>query len=182
MNWINTGDIDPQQGTAFYRAAHIDETGDFNAEAIEVISERNVGGDEKRFLLRMGDFFLSGKNFNSALQTVGARLDGAQIVRGDGQGDDRFAVTSDEGLRELFIAGHAYGGLQGPEWEILAQIGKDDEYDQDRKFPGERHIYRAGTSIWAVIAHELPGFDLPEGIAAARPYRYDEPEEVGPGF
>lgn len=182
MDWINTGDINPQQGTAFYRAAQIDESGDFNAEAIEVISERDVGGDEKRFLLRMGDFFLARKNFESALQTVGARLEGTQIVR-DGAGEgERFAMTSEEGLRELFIAGHAYSGLQDPEWDLLIQIGKDEDYDQDRKFPGERHMYRHGTSVWAVIANELPGFELPEGVTAARPYRYDEPEEDGPGF
>ncbi|MBW3243682.1 hypothetical protein KUV57_13500 [Epibacterium sp. DP7N7-1] len=182
MDWINTGDINPLQGTAFYRKAQIDENGDFNAEAIEVISEQNVGGDEKRFLLRMGDFFLAKENFASALDTVGARLDGMQIIRDTADGNERILMTSEEGMRELFIAGYAYSGLQSPEWDLLIQIGKDEEYDQDRKFTGERHMYRAGTSVWAVIANELPGFELPEGVTSARPYRYDEPEEANPGF
>lgn len=179
MDWINTGDINPQQGTTFYRDPAFDAQGDFSAEVIEVINETAVGGDEKRLLLRQGMFFLSRENFASALATVGARLDGNEITRGDIEDGDRFEIRSEEGLRELFVAGHAYGGLQGPDLESLVQIGKDEPYDQDRKFPGERSFFRAGTSIWQILSAEMDAFPLPEGMPRARPYKVDEPEDDG---
>lgn len=167
--WVNTGDINPRSGTAFMREPEIDTRG-FRAECIETVSESNVGGDEKRILIRQGDVFLSRQNFESALDTVGARLEGSEIVRPDNYGNDaRFEIASEEGLRELFSAAHAYGGIEEDNLSALIQIGEDDPMDQDRRFPGDITVYPEGSSIWSIIENEASGFDYPHGKPPVSP-------------
>lgn len=162
MPWQNVGDINPS-GALLFQDANIDASGDFCADAVQSICETAIGGDEKRFILRRGDVFLSAKNFSSALDTVGARLEGSQIIRPGHHGDDEsFDISSTEGLRELFHAAHAFKGIEGPEYESFVQIGPDTEYDQPKKFGEDPIIYVEGTNLWAIIADRMEIPDLEE--------------------
>lgn len=177
MDWKNVGDANPRNGGKFFREAAIDRNGDFSAECIETINETVVGGDEKRVLIRQGVVFLSRDNFQDALETVGARLEGDEIVRpGHNADEERFLILSDEGLTELLQAAHAYAGIDDLHLETLVQIGEDDIYDQDRKFPGDITVYPHESSIWSIIEREANGFDYPHGKPPAEPLPVaDEP-------
>ena len=183
MSWMNVGDVNPQQGTLIYQDPEI-SNGDFTAEAIETVNERNVGGDESRFLIRRGTVYLAEENFASALETVGARIEGDEIVRPDHHGgEERFPIRSEEGMRELLIAAHAYGGIDDVDIESFVQIGPDTPYDQPRKFTGDLFVYRAGSSPWSVIAQEAEvgdEFEPAEGVPKARLVRVVEAEEDAP--
>ncbi|WP_027234121.1 hypothetical protein [Leisingera caerulea] len=179
MQWVHTGDIKPENGAAYVRNPEIDEGGDFSAEIIECIPETNVGGDEKRHLLRQGTVFLPRKSFKDALATVGARIDGDYIVRPGHHGpDERFAADSAEGLLELFHAAHAYGSVEA-EIEAVVQIGADQDYDQDRKFTGERCIFYHGSALESIIEQVMDGFDYPHGKPKARLLEVEEALEEG---
>lgn len=183
MSWMNVGDVNPQQGTLIYQDPEI-SNGDFTAEAIETVNEQNVGGDESRFLIRRGTVYLAAENFASALETVGARIEGDEIVRPDHHGgEERFQIRSEEGMRELLIAAHAYGGIDDVDVESFVQIGPDTPYDQPRKFTGDLFVYRAGSSPWSVIAQEAEvgdEFGPAEGVPKARLVRVVEAEEDAP--
>jgi len=169
MAWKNIGDMSPKAGALVVRDAALDD-GDFRAEAVETISESNVGGDESVILLRQGEIFLQARDFASALETVGATIKDGVISRPDHHGDlTHFAVDSDEGLRELTHAAHAYSGLADPEITSLVRIGFPTPYDQDPKFDGEMTFYPEDTNLWAIMRLELDGFD------------YVAPDEDTPG-
>ena len=156
MRWTNVGDINPTSGALLFQDAEIEASGDFSAEAIESICETAVGGDEGRFLLRRGTVYLAARNFASALETVGAKLEDGQIIRPDHHGGEtRFDMTSPEGLRELFQAAHAYGGIDVVDIEVFVQIGRDEPYDAPHKFGTDPVIFRKGTSLWAIMEREL---------------------------
>lgn len=177
MDWKNVGDANPRNGGKFFRDAAIDRNGDFSAECIETINESVIDGDEKRVLIRQGIVFLSRTNFQDALETVGARLEGDEIIRpGHHADEERFSVTSEEGRTELFHAAHAYAGIDDVHLESLVQIGEDDIYDRDRKFTGDITIYPYEASIWPIIEREANGFDYPHGKPPAEPLpAADEP-------
>jgi len=159
MAWTNIGDMSPKDGALVVRDAALDD-GDFRVEAVETISETNVGGDESVTLLRQGEIFLQERDFASALETVGATIKDGVISRPNHQGElDSFPVDSDEGLRELTHAAHAHSGIAEPEVTSLVRIGFPTPYDQDPKFDGEMTFYPEGTSLWAVMRLELEGFD-----------------------
>ncbi|MCW3784294.1 hypothetical protein [Defluviimonas salinarum] len=161
MGWINLGDIDPKCGTVLMRAESAEFDGDFRADAAESVPETCVGGDDAVFLLRSGTVFLSGKNIPSALATVGARLEGDTIVRPGHHGDEeRFPMTSAEGLREIFRAAHAFGGIDGIDISSLVRIGLPGRMDREPRFDGEITFYPEKTSLWAIMRRELDGFDL----------------------
>jgi len=158
MRWTNVGDINPTSGALLFQEAAIDASGDFSAEAAESICETSVGGDESRHLLRQGTVFLAARNFASALETVGARLDAAagKIIRADHHGGEvTVDLTSEDGLRELFQAAHAYGGIDNVNIEVYVQIGRDEAYDAPRKFGDDPIQYRRGTSLWTIMEQEL---------------------------
>ncbi len=158
MGWKNIGDISAKSGTLLVRDAELDDGG-FRVDAIETICETTVGGDDSTFLIRQGEVFLKARDFASALDTVGAKLDGDMISRPDHHGGiETFAVDSDEGLLELCHAAHAYGGIDDA-GTSLARIGFPTPYDQDPKFDGEITFYPEGTSLWAIMRLEMDGFD-----------------------
>jgi len=176
MTWRNVGDVNPLNGALLYQDPEI-SNGDFTAEAIETVSERNVGGDECRFLVRVGTVHLSAGNFASALGTVGARLEGDVIVRADHHGgEERFPVTSEEGLRELLIAAHAFGGIDNVDIETFVQIGEDSPYDLPKKFGENPTVYPGDANLWAVVAREAEVPDLPQaqGAPAVDPIDIDD--------
>jgi hypothetical protein len=180
MSWTNVGDVNPQQGALIYQDPEI-SNGDFTAEAIETVNEQAVGGDESRFLIRRGTVYLAEENFASALATVGARLEDEEIVRPDHNGgEERFPIGSEEGMRELLIAAHAFGGIDNVDIESLVQIDPYTPYDQPRKFTGDLCVYRAGSSPWSIIAQEAEvrdDFGPAEGVPKARLVRVVEAEE-----
>jgi len=162
MTWRNVGDVSPLNGALLYQDPEI-SNGDFTAEAIETVSERNVGGDECRFLVRVGTVHLSAANFPSALATVGAKLEGDTIIRTDHHGgEERFPITSEEGLRELLIAAHAFGGIDNVDIETFVQIGEDSVYDQPKRFAGDPTIYPGDANLWSVVAREAEVPDIPQ--------------------
>ena len=176
MTWKNVGDVSPLNGILLYRAPEISD-GDFTAEAIETISETNMGGDECRFLVRAGTVHLSAANFSSALATVGAKLEGDMIIRaGHHDGEERLPISSEEGLRELLIAAHGLGGIDNVDIETLVQIGEDSAYDLPKKFGEDPTIYSGDANLWAVVAREAEVPDLPQaqGAPAADPVDIDE--------
>lgn len=156
MHWTNVGDINPTSGALLFKDAKIEASGDFTAEAIESICESAVGGDEGRFLLRSGTVYLAARNFASALDTVGAKLEQGQIIRPDHHGGEmRFDLTSPDGLREMFQAAHAFGGIDVVDIEVFVQIGRDQPYDAPHKFGTDPVIFRSGTSLWTIMEREL---------------------------
>lgn len=163
--WQNMGDISPRAGTSLMRNPEIDVNGDFTSEIVETVPESNIGGDESRFLIRQGTLFLAAKNFASALDTVGAAIDGMSITRPDHHGgSERFDLTSDEGLKELFMAAKAYGGIE-PDIETFVKIGVETAYDQEQKFEGDVTVYPSNRSLWSIMRRELDGFDYrPEKV------------------
>lgn len=175
MPWQNVGDINAS-GALLFIDAEVNAAGDFSAEAVQSICETAIGGDEKRFILQRGEVYLAAKNFASALDVVGARLEDGQIVRPDHQGnDERFDIASPEGLRELFHAAHAYKGIEGPEYDSFVQIGPDTEYDQPKRLNDNPVIYAEGTCLWAIIADrmEIPDLEFAQGKTAV-PLPYDD--------
>lgn len=62
--WVNLGDINPEQGTLLIRNARV-EDGDFFADVVVVIPESDVDGSDRIFDLIQGDLFLAGKAFVS---------------------------------------------------------------------------------------------------------------------
>ena len=177
MTWKNVGDINPREGGKFVRNPEIGASGNFTAECIETINETTVGGDEKRILIRQGIVFLVEKNFQDALDTVGARLVGDEIVRPGHYGEEeRFPISSEEGLIEMFHAAHAYGGIDDLDLQVVVQIGEDEVYDQEKRFGDEVTVYPYESSIWAIIERETNGFDMPHGKPPAEPLpAADEP-------
>lgn len=176
MTWKNVGDVSPLNGALLYQDPEI-SNGDFTAEAIETISERNVGGDESRMLIRYGTVFLSAENFASALATVGASLEGDVIVRADHHGgEERFPISSEEGLREMLLATHAFGGIDNVDIETFVQIGEDSPYDLPKKFGEDPTVYPGDANLWAVVAREAEVPDLPQaqGAPAVDPIDIDE--------
>jgi hypothetical protein len=175
MDWTDVGDANPKGGVLLFRNAQIDASGDFEAEAVEAICETNVGGDECRFLLRRGTVFLSSVNLVSALKTVGASIFATTIARQGAHGDGAsFEVTSEEGLRVLFHAAHAYGGIDSVEIEALVQLGPDMASDLERKFEGDITLYNAGTSLWAILAEELELGDFEKSAGKPKPVRLQQ--------
>lgn len=166
--WINLGDVSPEQGTVLMRNAEI-INGAFEAEIVESICETAIGGDETRFLLRSGALYLDDRNMASALQTIGAKIDGRKITLEGGSDVD---MASDEGLITLFHAAQGSSNMD-VDCELLVKIGKAQAYDQDVKFDTERHgeflQVRAGTSLWSVMRNRLDGFDYhpPKVLSAA---------------
>ena len=67
------------------------------------------------FLLRKGDVFLARRDFASALDGIGHRLDGERIVSNQrdvaGLPESIFGMASPDGLRTLAEAAHAYGSM-----------------------------------------------------------------------
>lgn len=176
MTWKNVGDVSPLNGILLYQDPEI-SNGDFTAEAIETLSERNVGGDECRFLVRRGTVHLSAANFPSALDTVGARLEGDTIIRANHHGgEESFPISSEEGLRELLMAAHAFGGIDNVDIESFVQIGEDSPYDSPKKFGEDPTIYSGDANLWAIVAREAEVADLPQaqGAPAADPVDIDE--------
>lgn len=168
MDWKNYGDMDPRQGAFLVRNPSLDRNGDFTAECIETVCENNVGGDESRFMIRQGNIFLSAKNFASALDVIGSKLEDGVIVTPGHYGEDLFEkVNSEQGLAFLAGAAHAYAGIDDVEISALVQIGKDEVYDMDRKFEGDLNIYSKNSSLWAIMERELDGFTRPEGAGGA---------------
>jgi hypothetical protein len=175
MDWIDAGDVNPKSGALLFRDAKIDASGNFQAEAIESICETNVGGDECRFLLRRGTVFLSAENLVSALDTVGASIFATTITRPGHHGDDEsFDVASREGLREIFHAAHAYGGIDDVDIQALVQLGPDMASDLDRKFDGEITLYGAEASLWAIMAEELELGDFEKSAGKPKPVRLQQ--------
>lgn len=159
MAWINIGDMSPKSGALVVRDAELDD-GDFRVEAVETTSETSVGGDESVILLRQGEIFLQARDFASALEAVGATLKDGVISRPDHHGDlAHFGIDSDEGLRELTHAAHAYSGIAEADITSLVRIGFPTPYDQDPRFDGEMTFYPEGTSLWSIMRLELDGFD-----------------------
>lgn len=177
MDWTNVGDINPRSGALLFQDPEIDASGDFRAEAIESICETDVGGDECRFLLRRGTVFLAAKNFASALDTVGAKIEAGVISRPGHHADTEvFDIASPDGLRELFQAAHAYGGIGDVDIESFVQIGKDSPYDQPHKLGTDPLVYPEGTSLWAIMADrlELGEFGPAQGKEPAVPYAEED--------
>jgi len=178
MSWKNLGDINPASGTFLIRNPTINSRGDFEAEAVDVTPESNVGGDDRRFLIRQGNLYLSRDNFSSAVEVLGQRIsaDGKVILTNDGE----IELDSDDGLVELAHATMGYGGIDDVDISTLVQIGVDTPYSQDRKFTGDLVIYRSNASLWSVMERELDGFDYPHGKPKASPIRVvEEPCESG---
>ncbi|MCE6958761.1 hypothetical protein LAZ40_06830 [Cereibacter sphaeroides] len=182
MTWQNLGDISPRSGTFLVRNPELDPEGDFRAEGVQTVPERQVGGSDDVFLLRQGTIFLARRNFASALEAVGATLEGDRIRRPGQDGEDQvFPLQSVEGLRELCHAAFAYGGIEDPEIASLVRIGFPDPAEPSPKFDGEITVYPEKTSLWAVMRLELDGFDhAPEAEPkAALPYDTEDGPYAG---
>ena len=161
MAWKNFGDISPRSGTLLGRPEtfSLDARG-FSGEAVVTIPETAVGGDDQVFLLRQGDVFVSRANLASALDVIGASLQGEDIVQPDHHGNpERHAITSEEGMAILFMAAHAYGGIDNVEISELVRIGPPDPQSSAPRFDGAVTAYAAGSSLWAIMRATFDGFD-----------------------
>lgn len=163
--WQNLGDINPTSGTYLVRGREIDSRGDFRAECITVTPESDVGGDDRVFLLRQGDLFLSRKNMGSALEVIGAKLDRDRIEMPDHHGKvASIPLRSPEGQQVLADAARAYSGIDCLEVESLVRVGLPTRYDQSPKFRGEITVFSEASDFWAILRHQLDGVDAIEGV------------------
>ncbi|MEP3667058.1 MAG: hypothetical protein ABJN42_10040 [Roseibium sp.] len=171
--WENIGDVNPKQGTTLINpaSAEISRNGDFQVEAITVTPESQIGGSDSAFTLRRGDIFLSSDNFISALEAIGADLQGERIVMENS--DSAPLLESPEGLMIMASAAQAYVGIEDPDIDSLVQIGLPDRMDQDPKFDGEVTFYPEGSSIWSIMEEHLGAFEHPELEKAAPATAYN---------
>jgi len=160
MAWINIGDINPKAGTTFVSDMQLEDGEDFRAQGIEVTPESHVGGSDSVFLIRSGELFVAGKNIPAALEVVGARLEGRNIVRPDHHGgEERIRMDSPEGLLELAQAANGYTCFDDHD-APLVRIGMPSRYDPEPRFDGEMTLFTEDTSIWAILREMCDGFDL----------------------
>lgn len=165
MAWKNQGDINPECGAFLVCDAETDPSGDFRARCITVTPESDVGGDDRVFLLRQGDLFLSRKDMGSALEVVGATLNRDRIEMPDHHGKvASIPLRSPEGEQVLADAARAYSGIDDLDAESLVRIGLPTPYDQSPKFPGEISVFTATSDFWAILRHCLDGVDEIEGV------------------
>lgn len=191
--WVNIGDMDPKQGTTLIQDVKIEDSGDFNCTAIEIVPEKSVGGTDKVFIIRAGALHLSKDKMASAFETIGMRLEGEAILTPTHDMDvNETSLGSKQGMLDLAYAANAYGAVEATDYDVLVQIGLLDEYDADPKFPGEVTIYPEGTDMWAImrdIVHhfndmreEDPQKATPIGERNGDEVRIYADEEPSPGF
>lgn len=157
--WKNVGDINPENGARLIKDMYISTTGDFTCEAVDVNCESNIGGSDNVFLLSHGSLFLSKKNMASALDTIGAKLDGDMIVIQDHYGNDEsHKMDSEQGLMILADAAYAYSGIEDPD-EVVVSIGMPEDMAPRNSWNGELVLFPDKTNLWAVMRKVLDGFD-----------------------
>ena len=163
--WTNRGDINPESGTFLVRHTEIDPRGDFRAECITVTPESDVGGDDRVFLLRQGQMFLSRKDIGSALGTIGATLVGDRIDMPGHHGEIvSTPLHSPDGEWILADAAHAYAGIDLLECDALVRVGLPGPYDPSPKFSGEIVVFTGASDFWAILRHQLDGVEAVEGV------------------
>lgn len=162
--WINLGDIDPENGTFLVDRDTLRlDIGrqSLSARCVAVVPERSFGGASQVFMLQQGVLTLHERDFASALETVGARIEGDDIVApGHGGEDVRTPIDSAEGRQELIHAAHAYGGMPADSEDIVVATDLPCPEEAARDIFGEPDLwYFNPPSLWAVMRDAFGDFD-----------------------
>ena len=157
--WTNIGDVSPMQGAFLIRNAEIDPAGDFLCEAVETISETDIGGDEKRIGVTQGMLFCSKACLEKALETMGGSIHDGYVLLDDGT---KHALGSEAGMITLAHAARGFNGVE-PDIRLALQFGKDEPYDQPLKFTeewtDELIVLPSNAKPWNALRRYLDGFD-----------------------